>query len=127
LLGRISFGVSDLARSGAFYDATLQALGYACVYRSDRAIGYGAPGSQNDRLLLILQSGGVMPQSAVSTSRSRRRPARRWIAFTKRRSPSAAWIRDLPGFDGPAYYAAFVLDAVLEATRAKIAALLGLY
>jgi len=28
---------------------------------------------------------------------------------------------------GPAYYAAFVLDAVLEATRAKIAALLGLY
>lgn len=64
MLGHISFGVSDLERSGRFYDAAIQALGYIRVYTGERAIGYGAAGSRQDRLLLILQPDGVRPPSA---------------------------------------------------------------
>ena len=44
MLGHISFGVSDLRRSSAFYDAALASLGYGRVFTSARVVGYGAPG-----------------------------------------------------------------------------------
>ena len=44
MLHHISFGVVDLTRSAAFYDAVLAPLGYVRVFTSDKAIGYGIPG-----------------------------------------------------------------------------------
>lgn len=44
MLHHLSFAVSDLARSAAFYDAALSALGYARVWTDTHAIGYGFPG-----------------------------------------------------------------------------------
>jgi catechol 2,3-dioxygenase-like lactoylglutathione lyase family enzyme len=113
VLGHISFGVSDLARSRAFYDGTMGALGYARVYSGPHAIGYGAPGSDQDRLLLILQPGQVTPPSRgfhlafVAPSRE---------AVDRFHQAALAFggvDQGGPGFRphyGPDYYAAFVLD-----------------
>ena len=60
MLGHLSFGVTDLSRAVAFYDAALAPLGYVRVWQSQTAAGYGAPGG-NDRLALKLQSAPVVP------------------------------------------------------------------
>ena len=43
LLGHLSFGVADLARSAAFYDAVLAPLGQVRVWDSLKGVGYGKP------------------------------------------------------------------------------------
>ena len=58
MLHHLSFGTSDLARSTAFYDAVLTALGYARVWADDTAVGYGYPGT-GDKLAIKLRPGGV--------------------------------------------------------------------
>lgn len=113
MLGHISFGVSDLTRSGAFYDATMQALGYARVFGSDRAIGYGAPGSPNDRLLLIQQPGAVMPPSAgfhLAFGAPSREAVDRFHAAALANGGVDEGGPGLRPQYGPDYYAAFVLD-----------------
>jgi catechol 2,3-dioxygenase-like lactoylglutathione lyase family enzyme len=113
LLGHISFGVSDLERSRAFYDATMRALGYARVYTGDRAIGYGAPGSSNDRLLLILQPQGVTPPGA-GFHLAFAAPSREAVdRFHEAALAFGGVDQGEPGLRphyGPNYYAAFVLD-----------------
>ena len=59
MLHHLSFAVADLARSAAFYDATLSALGYVRVWADKTAIGYGAPGG-NDKFAIKLRSNGVV-------------------------------------------------------------------
>lgn len=44
MLGHLSFGVSDLARSGAFYDAVLAPFGWVRIWNSPKGLGYGRPG-----------------------------------------------------------------------------------
>jgi len=44
MLHHLSFGVTDLARSAAFYDAVLAPLGYVRVWADSTAVGYGLPG-----------------------------------------------------------------------------------
>ena len=50
MLHHVSFGVKDIERSGAFYDAVLAPLGYVRVWADlapesrGKAIGYGKPG-----------------------------------------------------------------------------------
>ena len=50
MLHHLSFGVADLRRSAAFYDAALGALGFVRVWSdfeggaNDQAVGYGRPG-----------------------------------------------------------------------------------
>jgi catechol 2,3-dioxygenase-like lactoylglutathione lyase family enzyme len=41
MLDHVSIAVSDLPRAARFYDAVMDALGVPCVWREDRAIGYG--------------------------------------------------------------------------------------
>lgn len=43
MLDHISFGVADIARSIAFYDAVLEPLGFARVWTTKDAAGYGYP------------------------------------------------------------------------------------
>src|SRR4051812_31509837 len=58
MLHHISFAVTDLARSGAFYDAVLIPLGYVRVWTRQTAIGYGLPGG-GDNFAIKLQTVGV--------------------------------------------------------------------
>ena len=51
MLHHLSFGVLDLERAGAFYDAVLAPLGYVRVFEDDTALGYGHAG-QDDLLSL---------------------------------------------------------------------------
>ena len=41
MFDHVSIGVRDLARSKAFYDAALQALGYRLLSEGDGSLGYG--------------------------------------------------------------------------------------
>lgn len=113
MLGHISFGVSDLKRSAAFYDATLQALGYARVFTSDRAVGYGAPGSRSDRLLLIAKPAPVTPPGSgfhLAFAAPSREAVDRFHAAAL---ASGGLDQGGPGprpHYGADYYAAFVLD-----------------
>ncbi len=112
MLGHLSFGVADLARTAAFYDPVLGALGYARVFTASYAVGYGLAGTSDDRLLLILQPEPVIPQARVSIWPSARPAARPWTVSTRppcirRHRPGCAGSRPDYGAD---YYAAFVLD-----------------
>jgi catechol 2,3-dioxygenase-like lactoylglutathione lyase family enzyme len=60
MLHHLSFAVADLARSGAFYDATLAALGYNRVWADHTAIGYGLPGG-GDKFAIKLRSNSITP------------------------------------------------------------------
>lgn len=44
MLDHVSIGVADIARSKAFYDATLAPLGYTCLSASEGSLGYGRDG-----------------------------------------------------------------------------------
>src|SRR5471030_2823191 len=41
MLSHLSFGVADLNRATAFYEAALAPLGFVCVWRNERAAGFG--------------------------------------------------------------------------------------
>jgi catechol 2,3-dioxygenase-like lactoylglutathione lyase family enzyme len=41
MLDHVSIAVTDLPRAARFYDAVMAALGQPCVWREERAIGYG--------------------------------------------------------------------------------------
>lgn len=56
MLGHLSFGVEDLARATAFYEAALAALGVVCVWRNERGAGFGWPGG-GDKLALFSRPG----------------------------------------------------------------------
>lgn len=59
MLGHLSFGVHDLARAAVFYDAILAPLGYARVWTSPHAVGFGVPGA-GDKLALFAKPGEVI-------------------------------------------------------------------
>jgi catechol 2,3-dioxygenase-like lactoylglutathione lyase family enzyme len=42
MLDHVSIGVRDLAKSKAFYDTVLEAIGYRCLRSSEDMLGYGA-------------------------------------------------------------------------------------
>jgi catechol 2,3-dioxygenase-like lactoylglutathione lyase family enzyme len=58
MLDHVSFGVSDLARSVAFYDAILAPLGFMRVWTTDDAAGYGY--TDEDENFAIKQESGIM-------------------------------------------------------------------
>jgi catechol 2,3-dioxygenase-like lactoylglutathione lyase family enzyme len=65
MLDHISFAVSDLARSIAFYDAVLEPLGFVRVWTTADAAGYGYP--NRDEIFAIKQESGVVsPRSPRS-------------------------------------------------------------
>lgn len=56
----LSFPVTDLARSSAFYDAVLAPLGFVQVWADDEAVGYGVPGG-GDKFAIKLREQVAMP------------------------------------------------------------------
>jgi len=60
MLHHLSFAVTDIARSGAFYDAVLAALGYGRVWEDATFVGYGLePGKDVFALKLRPDNAGV--------------------------------------------------------------------
>lgn len=112
MLHHISFGVADLRRSSAFYDAALGALGYVRVWSDDTAVGYGHPGG-GDRLAIKLRSGGVVvpgPGFHLAFAAPDRESVDR---FHEAALLHAGTDNGPPGLRpeyGPTYYAAFVID-----------------
>ncbi|SMC21342.1 Glyoxalase/Bleomycin resistance protein/Dioxygenase superfamily protein [Andreprevotia lacus DSM 23236] len=111
LLHHLSFGVRDLARAAAFYDAVLATVGYRRVFESDTAVGYGLVDGQ-DAFCIKARAGAAAPGAGFH------------LAFTARTRDDvhafhAAALahggRDngAPGLRahyGPHYYAAFITD-----------------
>lgn len=56
MLDHVSFGVADLDRAAAFYDAVLAAIGWVRTFTHERCVGYGPPGAK-DELFAILRAG----------------------------------------------------------------------
>lgn len=113
MLGHLSFGISNLARTIAFYDAIMAALGYERVFTGPSSVGYGCAGTQNDRLLLILRPEPVIPPSPgfhLALIASSHDAVDRFHAAALRFGGAN---QGEPGFRphyGDNYYAAFVLD-----------------
>ena len=61
MLYHLSFGVANLARSAAFYDATLSALGYIRVWADSTAVGYGYSGGGDKFAIKLRPTGLVVP------------------------------------------------------------------
>ncbi|HVJ53602.1 MAG TPA: VOC family protein [Aliidongia sp.] len=112
MLGHLSFGVADLARAMAFYDAVLAELGQVRVWDGPEAAGYG-PAGGNDKLALFLQSGPVTPPGPgfhLALVAPSREAVDRFHAAALRTGGTDLGGPGLRPHYGPSYYAAFVLD-----------------
>lgn len=112
MLHHLSFAVTDLARSAAFYDAALAPLGYRRVWSDDTAVGYGITDGEDKFAIKLRPANTGVPGDGFH------------LAFA---APSRAAIDDFHaaalrhgGQDnggcglcpeyGDHYYAAFVID-----------------
>jgi len=111
VLGHLSFGVKDLARAAAFYDAVLAPLGCVRVWDSPKGVGYGPPGGE-DRLALFPAQAPVAPGPGFHLAFDA--PDRAAVdAFHTAALASGGADRGTPGLRphyGATYYAAFVTD-----------------
>ena len=112
MLHHLSFGVTDLMRSAAFYDATLSALGCVRVWADLSAVGYGDPGG-GDKFAIKLQSAGiVVPGPGFHIAFAA--PSREAVAqFHEQALRHGGKDNGAPGLRpdyGEHYYAAFVAD-----------------
>lgn len=123
MLGHLSFGVSNLAKTTVFYDASMSALGYARVFTGPEYVGYGLPGTERDNLLLILQPEPVTPPGPgfhLAFIAPSREAVDRFHAAALQFGGVDQGAPGLRLHYGPTYYAAFVLDPdgyKLEATH----------
>jgi len=112
MLHHLSFAVTDIVRSGAFYDAVLAPLGYGRVWEDETFVGYGnEPGKDVFALKLKPENAGV-PGDGFHVA----------IAAPSREAVGAFYEAALAhgGTDnggaglhpeyGPGYFAAFVVD-----------------
>lgn len=112
MLHHLSLGTSDLARSAAFYDAVLAALGYARVWADDTAVGYGYPGA-GDKLAIKLRRDGVTAPGSgfhVAFAATDRKAVARFYEAALEHGGRDNGPPGLRPHYGENYYAAFVLD-----------------
>lgn len=111
MLHHLSFGVRDLARAGAFYDAVLGALGYRRVFEDDTAIGYGVE-DDKDLLCLKLRSNATPPGdgSHLAFAAPSRAAATAFHAAGLRTGGVDNGAPGLREDYGDHYYAAFLID-----------------
>lgn len=112
MLHHISFGVADLERSAAFYDAALYPLGYVRVWTDSTAVGYGCVGGEDKFAIKLSASGGAAPGSGFHLAFAA--PTREAVsAFHEAALKHGGKDNGVPGLRphyGPNYYAAFVVD-----------------
>lgn len=118
MLHHISFGVENIERSAAFYDAAFKPLGYERVWEDltpgdpDQAVGYGLPGG-GDKFTIKLRCkdahcpGPGFHLAFTATSRSA------VTLFHEAAVTHGGQDNGTPGLRshyGPNYFAAFVID-----------------
>jgi len=111
-LAHASFGVADLARSIAFYDAALAPLGGVRVWTVADGAGYGPPGGP-DLLALKRQARPVTPPGPgfhLALHASSREAVARFHAAALAQGGRDDGAPGLRPHYGPSYYAAFVFD-----------------
>ena len=112
MLHHISFGVQDLTRSSAFYDAALSPLGYVRVWSDATAVGYGNQGGGDELAIKLRPKGLVAPGPGFHVAFAA--PTREAVAlFHKAALSHGGQENGAPGLRpdyGPHYYAAFVID-----------------
>jgi catechol 2,3-dioxygenase-like lactoylglutathione lyase family enzyme len=113
MIDHLSFGVRDLARSAAFYDAVLAPLGYVRLFGNERGVGYGRPGDRDEQLAL-LASGDRARGPEVGFHLALTASSRAAVeAFHATAVASGGADEGPPGLRhqyGAGYYAAFVKD-----------------
>ena len=112
MLHHLSFGVADLGRSAAFYDATLSLLGYVRVWADETAVGYGRPGG-GDKFAIKLTPGAVVVPGRgfhVAFAAPSRESVVRFHAAALRDGGEDLGAPGLRPAYGEHYYAAFVAD-----------------
>lgn len=111
MLGHVSFGVKDLARAGAFYDAIFRPLGWTRLWDDPRGLGYGPPHG-GEKLNLFPRADAHPPGPGFHLAFDA--PDRASVdAFHAAAMNSGGTDRGAPGprpAYGPTYYAAFVTD-----------------
>ena len=111
MLGHLSFGVSDLERAIAFYDAALAPLGLTRVWTKPNAAGYGRPGGGD--ILALKQRILVRPPGAGFHIAFNAPTHGAVDAFHSEALRAGGTDNGRPGLRphfGPTYYAAFVVD-----------------
>lgn len=112
MLSHLSFGVEDLDRAVAFYEAALAPLGFVCVWRNERAAGFGEPGG-NDRLALFARPGTARAPGAgfhLCFAAPTRDAVDAFHTAALAAAGSDAGAPGLRAYYSPTYYAAFVID-----------------
>lgn len=112
MLHHLSFAVADLARSAAFYDASLAPLGYVRVWADSTAVGYGLPGG-GDKFAIKLRPGhDAAPGDGFHlafAATSREAVGRFYEAALQHGGQDNGKPELCPEY-GEHYYAAFVID-----------------
>ena len=114
MFDHLSFGVENLERSGAFYDATLAPLGYVRLSQNARSVCYGPEGFTGEAPFAIIALGSdakpAAPGFHLAFSAPHREAVDRFHAAALRHGgidEGSAGIRENYA---PGYYAAFVRD-----------------
>lgn len=111
MLDHLSVGVRDLAAAKLFYDATLQPLGYRCLYEDAATLGYGAAAPS---LWLYAVDRPVAPDEKSGLHVCLAAPTRDSVdGFHAAALRAGGQDNGRPGPRpdyGPGYYAAFVID-----------------
>ena len=118
MLHHLSFGVADIERATAIYDAVLAPLGYVRVWsdlrpgEDNQAVGYGAPGGGDALALKHRPDGQRAPGPGFHLAFAA--PDRQAVAdFHHTALLHGGRDNGAPGLRahyGPNYYAAFVVD-----------------
>ena len=111
MLGHVSFGVRDLERAGAFYDAALAPLGWVRLWDAAEGLGYGPPGG-GEKLNLFPHTDARPPGPGFHLAFDAPDPAA-VEAFHAAALANGGTDRGAPGLRphySPTYYAGFVID-----------------
>jgi catechol 2,3-dioxygenase-like lactoylglutathione lyase family enzyme len=112
MINHISIGVADLGRSGRFYDAALQPLGYTRLSDSADGIGYGSNGTAAFWIMVV--TAPVPPNAASGLHICFDAPSRQSVdAFHAEALAAGGADNGKPGLRpeySPPYYAAFAID-----------------
>ncbi|MCJ9720096.1 VOC family protein [Agrobacterium sp. SHOUNA12C] len=118
MLHHISFGVADIDRAAAFYDAALAPLGYVRVWEdirrgeADQAVGYGLPGG-GDKLALKFRPDGQRPPGPgfhLALAAPDQDAVAKFFEAAIKHGGTDIGAPGLRPHYGPHYYAAFVVD-----------------
>jgi catechol 2,3-dioxygenase-like lactoylglutathione lyase family enzyme len=112
MLHHLSFAITDLARSAAFYDAALSALGYVRVWTDATAVGYGLPGGGDKFALKLRPGNAAVPGEGfhVAFAAPSREAVGRFHEAALRHGGQDNGAPELCPEYGEHYYAAFVID-----------------